>query len=53
LRYIQGGDAARVLVDLAVNAPPDYPARATAAGPTLAPEDPAGHKQVRSHGAEE
>jgi hypothetical protein len=36
--------AARVLVDLAVNAPPDFPASATPAGPTLAPEELAGHK---------
>jgi predicted nucleotidyltransferase component of viral defense system len=35
---------ARVLVDLAVNAPPDLPASATLAGPTLAPEELAGHK---------
>jgi hypothetical protein len=27
-----------------VNAPPDFPASATAAGPTLAPEELAGHK---------
>ena len=40
---IQGG-AARVLVDLAVNAPPDFPASPTAVGPTLAPEELAGHK---------
>lgn len=33
-----------VLVDLAVNAPPDLPASATQAGPTLAPEELAGHK---------
>jgi len=33
-----------VLVDLAVNAPPDLPASATPAGPTLAPEELAGHK---------
>lgn len=38
------GDDARVLVDLAVNAPPDFPASTTAAGPTLAPEELAGHK---------
>ena len=36
--------AARVLVDLAVNAPPDFPASPTAAGPTLAPQELAGHK---------
>jgi predicted nucleotidyltransferase component of viral defense system len=35
---------AGVLVDLAVNAPPDLPASATLAGPTLAPEELAGHK---------
>ena len=35
---------ARVLVDLAVNAPPDLPASASSAGPTLAPEELAGHK---------
>jgi hypothetical protein len=35
---------AGVLVDLAVNAPPDLPASVTAAGPTLAPEELAGHK---------
>jgi hypothetical protein len=33
-----------VLIDLAVNAPPDLPASATAAGPTLAPEELAGSK---------
>ena len=38
---IRGIDAG-VLVDLAVNAPPDLPASATAAGPTL--EELAGHK---------
>jgi hypothetical protein len=32
------------LIDLAVNAPPDLPASATPAGPTLAPEELAGHK---------
>lgn len=35
---------AGVLVDLAVNAPPDLPASVTPAGPTLAPEELAGHK---------
>jgi hypothetical protein len=35
---------AGVLIDLAVNAPPDLPASATTAGPTLAPEELAGHK---------
>jgi predicted nucleotidyltransferase component of viral defense system len=33
-----------VLVDLAVNAPPDLPASLTPAGPTLAPEELAGNK---------
>jgi predicted nucleotidyltransferase component of viral defense system len=33
-----------VLVDLAVNAPPDLPASVTPAGPALAPEELAGHK---------
>lgn len=40
IRSINAG----VLVDLAVNAPPDLPASATPAGPTLAPEELAGHK---------
>jgi predicted nucleotidyltransferase component of viral defense system len=40
IRSIDAG----VLVDLAVNAPPDLPASATQAGPTLAPEELAGHK---------
>ncbi|MGH3298734.1 MAG: nucleotidyl transferase AbiEii/AbiGii toxin family protein [Trebonia sp.] len=35
---------ASVLIDLAVNAPPDLPASDTPAGPTLAPEELAGHK---------
>jgi hypothetical protein len=35
---------ASVLIDLAVNAPPDLPASDTQAGPTLAPEELAGHK---------
>jgi predicted nucleotidyltransferase component of viral defense system len=35
---------AGVLVDVAVSAPPDLPASATPAGPTLAPEELAGHK---------
>src|SRR6201992_2685448 len=43
-RMIIRGTDAGVLVDLAVNAPPDLPASATAAGPTLAPEELAGHK---------
>lgn len=33
-----------VLVDLAVNAPPDSPPSVTPVGPTLAPEELAGHK---------
>jgi hypothetical protein len=33
-----------VLIDLAVNAPPDLPASVTPAGPTLAPEELAGNK---------
>jgi hypothetical protein len=33
-----------VLIDLAVNAPPDLPASATPAGPTLAPEELAGNR---------
>jgi len=37
-------DTDGILVDLAVNAPPDFPASVTAAGPTLAPEELAGHK---------
>jgi predicted nucleotidyltransferase component of viral defense system len=40
---IRGADGG-VLVDLAVNAPPDLPASVTPAGPTLAPEELAGHK---------
>ncbi len=40
---IRSADAG-VLVDLAVNAPPDLPASVTSAGPTLAPEELAGHK---------
>jgi hypothetical protein len=40
---IHSADAG-VLVDLAVNAPPDLPASASPAGPTLAPEELAGHK---------
>ena len=35
-----------VLVDLAVHAPPDLPASATRAGPTLAPEELAGHEPL-------
>jgi hypothetical protein len=40
---IRSADAG-VLIDLAVSAPPDLPASATPAGPTLAPEELAGHK---------
>jgi Nucleotidyl transferase AbiEii toxin, Type IV TA system len=40
---IRSADAG-VVVDLAVNAPPDLPPSATPAGPTLAPEELAGHK---------
>ena len=40
---IRGADDG-VLVDMAVNAPPDLPASPTPAGPTLAPEELAGHK---------
>lgn len=40
---IHSADAG-VLVDLAVNAPPDLPASSSPAGPTLAPEELAGHK---------
>jgi hypothetical protein len=40
IRSIDAG----VLIDLAVNAPPDLPAAASPAGPTLAPEELAGHK---------
>jgi hypothetical protein len=43
-RLVIRGGAAGVLIDLAVNAPPDFPASETAAGPTLAPEELAGHK---------
>lgn len=43
-RLVIAGSTARVLVDLAVNAPPDSPPSPTAAGPTLAPEELAGHK---------
>ena len=37
-------DGSGVLIDLAVNAPPDLPASATPAGPTLAPEELTGNK---------
>jgi hypothetical protein len=40
---IRSADA-EILVDLAINAPPDLPASVTSAGPTLAPEELAGHK---------
>ena len=40
---IRSADAG-VLIDLAVSAPPDLPASKTPAGPTLAPEELAGHK---------
>jgi hypothetical protein len=40
---IRSADAG-VLIDLAVSAPPDLPASTTPAGPTLAPEELAGHK---------
>ena len=40
---IRSADAG-VIVDLAVNAPPDLAPSATEAGPTLAPEELAGHK---------
>lgn len=43
-RMVVRSPDAGVLVDLAVNAPPDLPASASAAGPTLAPEELAGHK---------
>jgi predicted nucleotidyltransferase component of viral defense system len=43
-RMVIRTDGRGVLIDLAVNAPPDLPAFATAAGPTLAPEELAGHK---------
>jgi predicted nucleotidyltransferase component of viral defense system len=43
-RMVIRGDDGEVLIDLAVNAPPDLPASATSAGPTLAPEELAGHK---------
>ena len=37
-------DGSGILIDLTVNTPPDLPASATAAGPTLAPEELAGNK---------
>jgi Nucleotidyl transferase AbiEii toxin, Type IV TA system len=42
-RLVRSSDSA-VLVDLAVNPPPEFPASVTDAGPTLAPEELAGHK---------
>lgn len=43
-RMIIRSDTASVLIDLAVNPPPDSPPSETAAGPTLDPEELAGHK---------
>jgi Nucleotidyl transferase AbiEii toxin, Type IV TA system len=43
-RLVIRSGTAEVLTDLAVNAPPDFPPSLTAAGPTLAPEELAGHK---------
>jgi predicted nucleotidyltransferase component of viral defense system len=43
-RLVIRSDHGTVLVDLAVNAPPDDPPSVTEAGPTLAPEELAGHK---------
>lgn len=43
-RIVIHSDDAGILVDLAVHAPPDLPASMTPAGPTLAPEELAGHK---------
>jgi hypothetical protein len=43
-RLVIRGDHGTVLVDLAVNAPPDFPPSVTEFGPTLAPEELAGHK---------
>ena len=43
-RMVVRSPEAAVLIDLAVNAPPDLPASASPAGPTLAPEELAGHK---------
>lgn len=43
-RLVIRSRTAEVLTDLAVDAPPDFPASLTAAGPTLAPEELAGHK---------
>jgi predicted nucleotidyltransferase component of viral defense system len=43
-RLVIRSDHGTVLVDLAVNAPPNSPPSITEAGPTLAPEELAGHK---------
>ena len=43
-RMVIRSAGASVLIDLAVNAVPDLPASVTSAGPTLAPEELAGHK---------
>ena len=43
-RMVIRSDDSGVLIDLAVNAPPDLPASVTPAGPTLAPEELAGNK---------
>jgi hypothetical protein len=43
-RLIVRSETAEVLVDLAVDAPPDFPASPTTAGPTLAPQELAGRK---------
>jgi len=43
-RIVIRSATSQVLIDLAVDAPPDDPASQTAAGPTLAPEELAGHK---------
>jgi predicted nucleotidyltransferase component of viral defense system len=43
-RLVIRSDTEEVLADLAVDAPPDLPPSATAAGPTLAAEELAGHK---------
>jgi hypothetical protein len=43
-RLVIRSDHGTVLVDLAVNAPPDSPPSITEVGPTLAPEELAGHK---------
>jgi predicted nucleotidyltransferase component of viral defense system len=43
-RLVIRSDNETVLVDLAVNAPPDFPPSVTGTGPTFAPEELAGHK---------